>query len=69
MSEIDENFPVYEYNNGLEFKSLIPSICLAIFMFVVAMSMFELAVRFDLNRLFAPRSYARPKQVSEIFRI
>jgi hypothetical protein len=32
--------------------------------FVVAMLMFEVAVHFDWNRLFAPRSYARPIQVS-----
>ena len=32
-------------------------------LFVIAMAMFEIAVHLELNRLFAPRSYARPKEV------
>lgn len=32
-------------------------------LFVIAMAMFEIAVHLELNRLFAPRSYARPKEI------
>lgn len=46
------------------FSSLGFALALYLVTFVVAMTMFEVAVHFDMNRLFAPRSYARPKQVS-----
>jgi len=45
------------------FSTLYISLGLYFVMFVVAMAMFEAAVHFDMNRLFAPRSYARPKQI------
>jgi hypothetical protein len=51
-------------STGVEFKTLFPVIGLSMFMFVVCMSMFGIAVHRGMNRLFAPRSWARPKAVS-----
>lgn len=48
---------------GIEFKTLLPVIGLSIFMFIVCMSMFGIAVHRGMNRLFAPRSWARPKAI------
>ena len=58
-------------NTGMEgsggsFPLLSTYIALFFVFFVIAMSMFEVAVHYDWNRLFAPRSYARPIQVSAL---
>ena len=49
---------------GIEFKALYPIILLSVFMFIVCMLIFGIAVHRGMNRLFAPRSWARPKAVS-----
>ena len=51
---------------GVEFKTLLPVIAFSLFMFIVCMSIFGLAVQHEKNRLFAPRSWARPNAVSAI---
>jgi hypothetical protein len=51
-------------SDGFEFNTLLPVIGLSAFMFVVCMATFGIAVHRGMNRLFAPRSWARPKQVS-----
>lgn len=52
--------------SGGSFPLLFSLIAILFVFFVIAMSMFEVAVHYDWNRLFAPRSYARPIQVSAL---
>ena len=59
--------PIFQSNTGspgIEFTTLLPVIGLSMVMFVVCMTMFGIAVHRGMNRLFAPRSWARPKAVS-----
>lgn len=50
---------------GIEFNTLLPVIVLSTFMFILCMTWFGFSVqRGDVNRLFAPRTWARPKAVS-----
>lgn len=51
------------YPAGIEFKTLYPVIGFSIFMFIICMSAFGIAVHRGMNRLFAPRSWARPKAI------
>jgi hypothetical protein len=63
MNETIRGIPSIDGSGG-SFPVLFLTIATFFVFFVVAMSMFEVAVHFDWNRLFAPRSYARPIQVS-----
>jgi len=50
-------------STGVDFKTLLPVIGVSIFMFAVCMLVFGIAVHRGMNRLFAPRSWARPKSI------
>lgn len=57
----EENVP--SPSSITSFSALAVQLGLYFVLFVIALSMFEIAVHFNLNRLFSPRSYARPKQI------
>lgn len=65
MSSLDVQPALAPLPAGIEFNTLLPVIGLSTFMFVLCMTWFGFSVqRGDVNRLFAPRSWARPKAVS-----
>ncbi len=67
--EVDEVALREFTSQGIEFKTLLPVLIFSTFMFIVCMAWFGMSVqRGDMNRLFAPRSWARPKAVSQKMR-
>mmetsp|Transcript_18278 Transcript_18278/g.50913 ORF Transcript_18278/g.50913 Transcript_18278/m.50913 type:complete len:1171 (+) Transcript_18278:158-3670(+) len=48
---------------SVEFRTLLPVIGFSVFLFFVCMTIFGYAVEHEWNRLFAPRSWARPKAI------
>eukprot|EP00536_Pseudo-nitzschia_multiseries_P011223 jgi/Psemu1/289570/fgenesh1_pg.371_\ len=50
-------------SESVEFRTLLPVIGFSVFLFVVCMSIFGYAVEHEWNRLFAPRSWARPSAI------
>ena len=63
---MDDDIISSEFNSaGVAFQTLLPVIGLSVVMFTLCMLWFGVSVaRGDINRLFAPRSWARPKDVS-----